>query len=232
MSSNVHAQNYFEHIGNIGVVNFGPPEATAEHLHLLILGCITENWENCDAVENVPVERYGEEVGDWKVYQDEQLKILLEEFNQQSSINLQVYYLCPSDIEEGMEDQIEPLTKNLILILDPFSLSFDHNRKVAELFNTKDKNKMKGCLVPICTELEAAQKTLAGEQLQSVLSRVYNGWSTEFYKSYSHVELDVPNKLHFFRRLSNIAYLREIKEKETMAKIKLTSKKLEQPPRP
>jgi hypothetical protein len=131
-----------------------------------------------------------------------------------------------------MEDQIEPLTKNLVLILDPFSLGFDQNKKVAKLFNTKDKDKMKGCLVPICTELEPAQKNLAEQQLQSVLGRVCKGWSTEFYKSYSHVELDVPNKLHFFRRLSNIAYLREIKEKETMVKIELTSEKLEQPPRP
>jgi hypothetical protein len=89
MSRNVQAQNYFEHIGNIDVVNFIRPEAAEEHLHLLILGCIAENWESSEAIENVPVERYGEEVGDWKIYQDEELRILLDEFNQQSTISAQ-----------------------------------------------------------------------------------------------------------------------------------------------
>lgn len=228
--SSIHAKNYFEHIGSIGVVNFWHSEDAKEYLHLLVLGCLAADWEG-DA-NAVPKERYADEVGRWKVYKNKEMNALLEEFNQQSSINLQVYYLCPSQIEADIEDQIEPLTKHLVLIADPFSLFLEGNKKIAQLFNTKDKNKIRGCLIPVCAELEAAQQEFARAQRQAVLPRLFKGWSDEFYKSYTHVELDIPNKLHFFRRLSNIAYLREISEKETMARIELNSATLEQPPRP
>jgi hypothetical protein len=228
MNREITAKNYFEHIENIGTANFLYAEKETEYLYLLVL---TSKKADFEGVDNVPRERYGEKLEDWQIYQNETIYEVLEEFKEKSTISLSIYFLDKGLIEmtKDLEDDIEPHTKDFVLIADAFSLDFVENQKIAKLFNSKDRNKVGGFLVPICSEYSDNQSSFARTKVEDTFKRLTKAWGTEFYKSYSHIELDIPNKTHFFRRLANIAYLKGIAEKGSMAKFETTSKQLKQP---
>lgn len=232
MSENrtIQAKNYFENIANINTANFiYEREEKTEFLYLIVLTSLQSDWENTNA-ENIPLENYAETLENWKIYQNETIKSILEEFNEKSTINLQVYFLNKTNtIDTDLEDKIEPLTKNIILVADVFSLQFEENKKIAQLFDTKDKDKIGGCLLPFCEHFSENQTIFAKELKENTFKRLTKAWHSEFYKSYKHVELDVPNKTYFFRRLANIAFLKGITEKETMAILSITEKQFSQP---
>ncbi|MCU0445598.1 MAG: hypothetical protein MUE85_11845 [Microscillaceae bacterium] len=218
-------------IESIGTANFYTEKAQPnDFLYLLILTSTRSDWEKIE-LENIPFERYADNLESWQVFDNEIIVTILEEFHQLSTINLRAYFIDKQVIsQENLEDVIEPLTKNFILIIDAFSLLFDENQNFARLFDSKDKNKIGGCIVPIGSENSEKQLIFAKEQVHHTFKRLAVAWQAEFYKSYTHVELDVPNKVHFFRRLANIAYLKGITEKETMTKIELKSTQFKQPP--
>jgi len=228
MNREITAKNYFEHIENIGTANFFYAEKETEYLYLLVL---TSKKADFEGVDNVPRERYGEKLEDWQIYQNETIYEVLEEFKEKSTISLSIYFVGKELIEttEDLEDEIEPHTKNFVLIADAFSLNFEGNQKIAQLFNSKDRNKVGGFLVPICSEYSKNQSNFAEIKVENTYKRLTKAWKTEFHKSYSHIELDIPNKTHFFRRLANIAYLKGITEKESIAKFEAKSTQLKQP---
>ncbi|GEM_PF-4935404 len=227
---NIQAENYFEHIGTIQTANFFYTERDTEYLYLLVLTSKKADFTN---TENIPLERYDATLEKWQVYQNQTIYKVLEDFKNKSSISLLVYFVDKNIIEANdLEDEVEPLTKNFILIADTFSLQFSENQNFARLFDTKDQQKIGGCLIPICIEYAENQRNFAQTQVQQTFKRLTKAWGTEFYKSYAHVELDIPNKTHFFRRLANIAYFKGIKEKETMKKFEAQAKRFQNPTRP
>jgi len=227
MNRDIQAQNYFEHIGTIQTANFFYPEKETEYLYLLVL---TSKKSVFEENENIPLEKYTEKLEEWQVYQNESIYKVLEEFKNKSTISLSVYFVDKNIIEtEGLDGEVEPLTKNFALIADSFSLQFAENQDFAKLFDSKDQKKIGGCLIPMCDSFQENQINFAKTQIKNTFKRLSKAWGTEFYKSYAHVELDIPNKIHFFRRLANIAYLKGIKEKESMKKFEAKSKKIAQP---
>ncbi|MEM6297922.1 MAG: hypothetical protein AAF740_04445 [Bacteroidota bacterium] len=227
MNRNIQVQNYFEHIGTIQNVNFyGDPQK--KFLHVFVLTATRQDWQ-ATSTENVPLERYGDTLSDWQAY-EQSIKILLEEFCKTSAIGLQIYWVGKSEITDygldEMEDELEPLTKFLVLVADPFALQLEENRQLlSKCFDTKDKEKIKGCLFLLDQSLPKAQREHATQQRTGTFRKLSKCWGKEFYKSYTHVELDVPNKNHFFRRLANIAYLRGIQENETPGRLKLKNER-------
>jgi hypothetical protein len=225
----IQAKNYFEHIASIGTVNFYyQKEEINEFLYILVLTSRKNDWSD---TENIPLERYADELKDWKIYLQDPIHDVLEQFHQKSTINLCIYYMDRHIIQnENLHEEVEPLTKNFVLIADIFSLQFDENKDFAKLFDSKDKDKVGGCLIPFCGNYSENQRSFAKDLVNKTFNRLAKAWGSEFYKSYTHIELDIPNKTHFFRRLANIAYLKGITEKETMATFEGKSTKFKQPP--
>ncbi|MEM6299607.1 MAG: hypothetical protein AAF740_13040 [Bacteroidota bacterium] len=223
----IHAKNYLAHLQNLGTVNFFNADYKSEFLYILVLTAQKADWKTVTS-NDIPKARYGNSLEDWEAYAQQKIKNLLEEFHQSSTINLQVYFVGKSTIATypDLDDDIEPLTKNLVLVADPFALYLPENQNIAHLFDTKDKAKIRACLFPVCEQLSVNQQGFAYQQREKAFKRLSKCWGREFYKSYTHIELDIPNKIHFFRRLANIAYLRDIEEKETMAHLKLNNKQL------
>lgn len=226
----IHAQTYFENIQSVANLRiYYEGKESTEVLYIIVL---TSQKSDFEANENIPTARYGNSPKDWMIYSEERIVKVLEDFRQKSTISLSVYFLDKSIIatEPNLEDELEPVTKNFVLIADAFSLSFDENKNIAKLFNTKDQNKIWGCLLPICENLSEKYRIFARKQIEQTFRRLKKGWEDEFYKSYSHVELDIPNKTHFFRRLANIAYAKGISPKETMTTFEAKSDKFKNPP--
>lgn len=226
MSEKIIAKHYFEHIANIQNANFFYEEKETEYLYILVLTSKKSDFAN---MENIPLERYSDKLEAWEAYQNESIYRVLEDFKNKSTISLSIYFIDKNIIaKEDLDGEIEPLTKNFVLIADAFSLNFEENQTFAKLFDSKDKNKTYGCLVPLCNTFSENQRSFAKKQIKQTFKRLARAWGSEFYKSYTHTELDIPNKTHFFRRLANIAYLKGIKEKETMKKFEAKSKKFTQ----
>jgi len=230
----IQAKNYFEHIGAISTANFYfGDEKRTQYLYVLVLTSRKNDWLN-ENNEVIPTERYGDSLGEWQIYEREAIAGVLKEFHQQSTINLYVYFIDKNIIQnEDLTGEIEPLTKNFVLVLDAFSLHFAENQTfVNRTFNSKDNKKVGGCLIPFCGQYVERQRTYAKKKLQETFDYLAVAWDKEFYKAYTHIELDIPNKTHFFRRLANIAYHRGIEERETMARFEANSKRFVQPERP
>ncbi len=229
MNREITAKNYFEHIGTIQTANFFYAEKETEYLYILVLTSKVSDF--LPNTEHIPMTRYGAKLEEWQAYQHETIYAILEEFKTKSTISLSVYFVDKNLIAQEIEldEQVEPLTKNFTLIVDAFSLQFEEIQNIAKLFDSKDQKKVAGCLIPLCSTFSENQAKFAQIQIKKTFVRLSKAWENEFYKSYTHVELDIPNKTHFFRRLANIAYLKGIKEKEMMAKFEAKSQKFNNP---
>ena len=132
-------------------------------------------------------------------------------------------YLDDACITADIRRQAKGLKDKMALIADPFSLLVKTNCDFAKMFDETAHNNIQACLIPVCKEYTASQVKLAKDNIQATFEDLHYGWEKEFFKSYTHIELDVPDKIHFFRRLSNIAFYRGIADKESVARFEATA---------
>lgn len=225
----INSKNYFENVENVQIV-----EHTArfkEYLFLIVLTHTQQYWEaNPLGVADVPIANYGNELKHWKPFGNENIEALLDEFSRLSEINLKVCYLDDACITSDIKRQAKGLKDRMVLLADPFALAETKNNQFAKMFDETTAKGVQACLVPLCKTSSDKTRDKATHNIKEVFEDLHHGWEQEFFKSYTHIELDVPDKIHFFRRLSNIAFFRGIGDKESVARFEATTQKFEKKP--
>lgn len=235
-TSSIHAKHYFEKIEHIAVAHFhdyGSSKKDAK-LFLLVLTNTKTGWGAApqQVKDHIPMRRYGEKLEDWQPYENEKVEQLLQDFHTKSGIPLEVYYFSEELLmqhgEESFEEIsgiIEEFTAQFTLIADAFS-AYPASAGFCEIlghFNNTTKENSRGCLFPLCDTYSDKVRNFAQAQVKKTFKHLHKAWHEKFHKAYTHVELDIPNKTHFFRRLANIAYLKGISERDQMPKLESTS---------
>lgn len=149
--------------------------------------------------------RYGEQPKDWKPYHNAgSIVELIQEFHQKSGFRLTVFFIDRWMIDDelilaNLRDDISPQT---ILIADALSLRFEKNQRFASLF---DRAETGGCLFPICSQHTVSAKNEVRATASDVFPHLYTCFNQRFNRQYINIEMEIPTKEKFFRRLTNIA---------------------------
>ncbi|WP_299453228.1 hypothetical protein [uncultured Microscilla sp.] len=225
----INSQNYFENTENVHIHQHA--SKFKEYLFVIVLTHTQQYWANNPSViVDVPTGNYGNTLKHWKPFGEATISGLLDEFSRLSEINLKVCYLDESCINHAIRRQAKGLKDRIVLVADPFSLVATNNNQFAKVFDETAHNNIKACLVPLCVTSSTRARGIATNNIKGTFEDLYHGWGQEFFKSYVHIELDVPSKIHFFRRLSNIAFYRGIGDKENLARFEATTQKFENKP--
>lgn len=179
-----------------------------KQLHILVL-CSTQTEikqnENLQTISNL----YGEKPENWQPYTNNQITKnitqLLEEYHITTNIVIKVWLLNSfdwADEEEKIDDLRDIWSKKMILITDGVAIFKPENARIKTIF---DNENIGGFMLPLCEKMnEIAKKyiiTQVSTQLNTTYRRFYKSWKTAYF----HIELEIPNKDLFFRRLTNLA---------------------------
>jgi hypothetical protein len=154
--------------------------------------------------------RYGASPSEWKPYQEETIKELLDIFKQQFDAEIVCLFQCFNDEKQAQKYRLEINEKeeNIVLIGDVWTLTQKHNKRVAKSF---DRKKTGGCVIPICEKLDNTlqniMKELSHKIFDDILSHCFHDYFTSGkYEDlgYLHIDLEVANKHSLFRKLNHI----------------------------
>ena len=229
----IKANNYFETVQNVHFHQYG--QGSTEFLSIIVLTSTQSFWQNPPSALDlalVPHDRFGEKPQDWQPFAQENIFDLLTEFQQKSTINLMVYFLDLENVEnfKAIKKIVKNFRDSIILLADTFSLLLPYNKEIAALYNETNQHMIRGCLFLLDEQYTKAQADFGINQITQVMDDLHDGWQAEFFKTYAHTELAIPDKTHFFRRLANIAYLRGIEEKDTINRYDLENTRFENTP--
>lgn len=148
---------------------------------------------------------YDNDLKSWKPFRkDETIESVLIEFGQESGFTVQGF--CISEdlladpeflaiIEDG------ELEKHIIII-DGISTCIDTHR---EFVDVVDKSLVGGVIIPVSENYGEKFTRFVQKQIQENFTKLHRHFFKKYTRAYIHLELQVPNKKLFFRRLSNIA---------------------------
>lgn len=203
-----------------------------KHLNILVLTCnlsqvkddiakIEMNekqealWQNFKNEELLAF--YGEELAHWKPYKEETIVELLENFRTKFGIEI-IYDVCSFDNENHAFDYIEKIDsrmQEMVLISDVWALANKTNTEIAKKFDSKN---VRGCIIPIFenldNEIKSYLKNRVNVTFKTVLCRCvdkYYEYSSLEDTGFVYIDLEVPNKHDFFRKLKHIVYFNPIK---------------------
>lgn len=198
-----------------------------EKLCIVVLTSTETDWDNIkETIKSIiPLSRYGKTAKNWKPFKDESIETLLEHFVQQSEITINQYYHSNTHINSKLRQAFRKSATKIILITDPFSFKHQKINNIVHLFDDTNKESIGGCIIPVCNSLTKEQSIFAQERIKETFKDLSEGWRNELCKSYAHVELNIPTKGDFFRRLANIAFFKDIPEKDTTTTISLLNNK-------
>ena len=151
-------------------------------------------------------QRYGNLPFDWIMYKENQdsysFTQLIVEFQKQSKINLDIYVLDISDYKHL--SCLEDLKHKFITVIDCLALDIvpAHEKICGRL----DARKIGGCLLPICQNLSSELQKRMREAKNKTLQVLCGETNNNFTVSLGHIELELPTKYDFQRRLSNIIF--------------------------
>lgn len=175
-----------------------------QKLVLLVVAGTLSDFEK-HSPEDVPLQHYGEAPEDWKPYHEEkEILALLEDFQQKSQLNVEVYFIQTSKLKKRERHKISnELSSRGVLLLDVFGLCHKEKLSFAKLF---DKAEIGGFLVPLCSAISATQRAHARKMFDEFNS-IDIFWSETFDKPFMHIDLDIPSKFALFRKLADIAFM-------------------------
>ncbi|OQY05250.1 MAG: hypothetical protein B6I20_01620 [Bacteroidetes bacterium 4572_117] len=142
---------------------------------------------------------------DWKPYiNDTSIDELLNTYSEKSYLKINKLYFEDFDMfsarnKEEVLEKILGEKENFILIIDPKSLFIDDFNDIVNIFNN---SAIGGCIIPII-ENDINSKII--EVVRTKLNQLYIHFFKHFHKEFIQIELFVPTKEKFYRRLSNIA---------------------------
>ncbi len=147
--------------------------------------------------------RYDDSVAKWKPFGGQTISELLAEFYLESGIEMDVVFVegWMPDRSQSM-DLKESIRQKVVLIADPLALGLPQNKALAKIF---DSSQTGGVLVPICKTLKPALRSRLQKFRKKTLPDLEQCYFSRFGQSYAHLEPEIPDKIEFFRRLSNIA---------------------------
>lgn len=211
-------QSFFAQMANVSVRSY--LQNSKEFVPVVVLTNTLAYWQSVNGsdAENIPLESYGSTLEVWKPYLQDTIDQLFKEFHQNSGVSLKAYFLDvhQADNLEHIEAEVETNQNQFIVVLDAFALHAHSIQDIARFFDRTNDAFVKGCLIPLHAQHPENQHKFAQNLIQQVFTRLFECWHQHFDKSYLHVELDLPNKIHFFRRLANIAYYRGIKARKKL----------------
>jgi hypothetical protein len=150
-----------------------------------------------------PSERYGGSPALWKPFGEASIAELLAEFYQQSGIETDAVFVegWQPDRTQRLE-MLESLRQKVVLVADPLALALPENKSLAKVF---DSSQIGGLLVPICRSFKPNYRLYLRSIRKKNLPDLEACYFSRFVQSYAHLEPEIPDKIEFFRRLSNIA---------------------------
>ncbi|TAD96365.1 MAG: hypothetical protein EAZ97_14140 [Bacteroidetes bacterium] len=173
-------------------------------------------------------EHYGKEYKDWKPYLSEkQLIELLNDYQKESGFDITVFFIDNPyhNIPQDFIDELKLLIKELVLIVDTFSLFFKGNQLIVKEFNSIH---IGGCLIPLmdATKNTNEIKSFVAQKIRENLGSLHN-YTSNYAKfipkradnGLIHIDLEVPDKHTLFRRLTAIATLGFSEKRERQAHI-------------
>jgi hypothetical protein len=185
-----------------------------KQLYILVL-CSTqieiEQNENLQNISNL----YGEKPANWQPYKNNEITKniaeLLEEYHKFTNISIKGWFLNAfdwADDDEKIDDLRDSWAKKMILITDGIAILKPENIVIKDIFNNQEN--IGGFMLPLCEKMNETAKNYINlqvlTQLKTTHRRFYKSWRTAFF----HIELEIPNKDLFFRRLTNLANRMEI----------------------
>ncbi len=149
---------------------------------------------------------YGKVPFDWIVYQENDKKHsfteLIIDFQRRSKINLDIYVLDTQNYK--YLSCIEDLKNKFITVIDCLALDIIPERK--DICRRIDARKIGGCLLPICETLHTDIKKQMQDAKNTTFKVLCGETTNNFEVSLGHIELELPIKNDFYRRLSNIVF--------------------------
>ncbi len=189
--------------------NFGEIKERRNTMTVIILSGIKSDYKNVDNSSHIPIKNYGQIPEEWTPYHEEKNMVnLLQEFEEESKLQLDKYFIHDFDMEDEvytskLSDDIAP---KIVFILDIFALQIPSKLAFTKLFDISKEKCIGGFVVPLCNSLSHEQKKNA-YQMREKLGKVRIAWQKNFEKPYMFIDLDVPHKFLFFRRLADIAFM-------------------------
>jgi len=153
----------------------------------------------------IPSQNYATEPKEWKPFNNQNtIEELIKEFYRESGFKINAVFIDSwqidnEEFEAVLKDDISPRT---ILIVDGLALYFTENNKFAKIF---DKSDIGGCLIPVCEDHTNEFKRLIFNTQKQVFEHLNTCYFQRFHQQYMFVELEIPTKEDFFRKLTNIA---------------------------
>lgn len=162
-------------------------------------------YENEAIKDKINFEDYGSNYFQWKPYNNElSIAELLAQYKIFSGYNIE--YINSDKAIEDKDDLLNVINK-IIFVVDPLSI---HNNfeQITQLIDNQSITPP--LLIPICkdkhSDLKIFMRTIVSQKLTRY-SSLYK--KTKYlHQEYAHIELELPNKYDFFRKLTNIAKLK------------------------
>ncbi len=91
----------------------------------------------------------------------------------------------------------------MILVTDGVAILKPENSVVKDIFNTQEN--IGGFMLPLCEKMNESAKKYITSQVAKELKTTHRRFCKNWKQPYFHIELEIPNKDLFFRRLTNLA---------------------------
>ncbi len=174
-------------------------------INIIVLATTSDKISSIEQFRQLQLANYyGDLPSDWKPYlNNETIFKLLQEYIEKSGFKIEAYFVDDIDTTEiSIRSELNDILSTTILIVDGLALYFDKNKQFAKNF---DNTQTGGCLIPICKSYSEQVKTLIKEKEVEVFELLDYNYYHKFNKQFVNIELNVPTKEDFFRRLTNIA---------------------------
>ena len=190
--------------------NFNKENLSNNILHVLVLAIdrktIEKEFTDNPLKSIINFNDYGNSFYQWKPYKDQPTIIeLLAQYKIHSGIEIK--YIEYAKIKENYRDFINVINK-ILFIADPLSLNNSTFNKLVTTLN--EQQSPPALLIPVCKQ---KNDKVVGLMRKTIDSK-FEGY-VELYKhaknldnEYAQIELELPDKYHFFRKLTNIARLK------------------------
>lgn len=173
-------------------------------LNIIVLATTIDKINSINQFLPLELTNYGNFPSDWKPYLDNKsIFELLQEYIEKSGFKIEAFFVDDINTTEiAIRSELNDILSSTILIVDGLALYSNKNEKFAKIF---DNTQTGGCIVPVCKTHNEQVKTLITEKETEVFELLHYNYFNKFNRQFVNIELNIPTKEDFFRRLTNIA---------------------------